>query len=108
MAYMYGVRRGSSSLFHLDQPGQLLHAGAMNPVKIDDAKTHLSELVQHAEPGEEIVIARNGKPTARLVPLAAPAASRPGGWEGRVWMTPDLDESDATIAALMLHSDPPE
>ena len=35
-------------------------------------------------------------------------ASRPGGWDGQVWMAPDLDESDATIAALMLHSDPPE
>jgi prevent-host-death family protein len=80
----------------------------MNPVNINDAKTHLSDLVQHAAPGEEIVIARNGKPAARLVALAAPAARRPGGWEGQVWIAPDLDESDATIAALMLDGDASE
>lgn len=77
----------------------------MNTVNIYDAKTHLSELVQRAAAGEEIVIARNGKPAARLVALAAPAARRPGGWEGQVWMAPDLDEADATIAALMLDGD---
>ncbi len=80
----------------------------MNPVNIYDAKTHLSELVQRAAAGEEIVIARNGKPAARLVALAAPPARRPGGWEGRVWVAPDFDEADATIAALMLGGDSPE
>ena len=80
----------------------------MNTVNIYDAKTHLSELVQRAAAGEEIVIARNGKPAARLVALAATAARRPGGWEGQVWMAPDLDEADATIAALMLDGDPSE
>jgi len=60
----------------------------MNPVNINDAKTHLSDLVQHAAPGEAIVIARNGDPAARLEVLAVPGARRPGGW--------------------MLHSDPPE
>jgi prevent-host-death family protein len=80
----------------------------MNTVNIYDAKTHLSELVQRAAAGEEIVIARNGKPAARLVALAAPAARRPGGWEGQVWIAPDFDEEDATIAALMLDGDPSE
>jgi prevent-host-death family protein len=73
----------------------------MSYVNIYDAKAHLSELVQRAAAGEEIVIARNGKPAARLVALAPPAARRPGGWEGRVWIAPDFDEADATIAALM-------
>ncbi len=80
----------------------------MNPVNIYDAKTHLSELVQRAAAGEEIVIARNGKPAARLVALAAQPARRPGGWEGRVWFAPDFDDADATIAALMLGGDSPE
>ena len=80
-------------------------ADGMNPVNIYDAKTHLSELVQRAAAGEEIVIARNGKPAARLVALAAPPARRPGGWEGRVWVAPDFDEADAAIAALMLGGD---
>lgn len=74
----------------------------MNPVNIYDAKTHLSELVQRAAAGEEIVIARNGKPAARLVALASPPARRPGGWEGGVWVAPDFEEADAAIAALML------
>ena len=80
----------------------------MNPVNIYDAKTHLSELVQRAAAGEEIVIARNGKPAARLVALASLPARRPGGWEGQVWVAPDFDQADATIAALLLGSDSPE
>jgi len=42
-----------------------------------DAKTHLSSLVDRAAAGEEIVIAKAGKPMARLVPLAAPAPRPP-------------------------------
>ncbi len=74
----------------------------MSAVNIYDAKTHLSELVQRAAAGEEIVIARNGKPAARLVALAAPVARRPGGWEGAVWIAPDFDDADARLAALLL------
>lgn len=73
----------------------------MNPVNIYEAKTHLSELVQRAAAGEEIVIARNGKPAARLVSLAPPPVRRPGGWEDRVWVAPDFDASDAALLALM-------
>ncbi|MBI5517848.1 MAG: type II toxin-antitoxin system Phd/YefM family antitoxin [Deltaproteobacteria bacterium] len=79
----------------------------MSPVNIYDAKTHLSELVQRAAAGEEIVIARNGTPAARLVALAAPPVRRPGGWEGRVWVSPDFDEADATVAALMFGGEGP-
>ncbi len=79
----------------------------MNPVNLDDAKTHLSERGQRTAAGEDIVIARNGKPAARFVALAAPAAhASPGEWEGQVWMAPDLDEADATIAAWMLDGAP--
>jgi prevent-host-death family protein len=38
-------------------------------VNIHEAKTHLSRLVERAERGEEIIIARSGRPVARLVPL---------------------------------------
>lgn len=79
----------------------------MNPVNIYDAKTRLSELVQRAAAGEEIVIARYGKPAARLVALATSAARRPGGWEGRVWIAPDIEQADGTIAALMLGGERP-
>ena len=92
----------------LDQLGQEHYPLNMKPVNIYDAKTHLSELVQRAAAGEEIVIARNGKPAARLVALAASPVRRPGGWEGRVWVAPDFDEADAAIAALMHGGDSPE
>ncbi|MDP2317628.1 MAG: type II toxin-antitoxin system prevent-host-death family antitoxin [Pseudomonadota bacterium] len=81
------------------RPGQ-----DMDPINIYDAKTHLSELVQRASEGEEILIARNGKPVARLVPLERAVVRRPGGWEGKVWLAPDFDAADEEIAALM--SDP--
>jgi len=61
-------------------------------VNLYDAKTHLSELVERAAGGEEIVIAKAGLPRARLVPLARPSKPRrPGAWKGRVWIGPDFD-----------------
>ena len=58
-----------------------------------DAKTRLSELVDRASAGEEIVIAKNGRPLARLVPIPADKPNRtPGGWEGMVWISDDFDE----------------
>lgn len=48
------------------------------PVNIADAKARLPELVERAARGEEVVIARNGKPRARLVPLLTPARRAPG------------------------------
>jgi prevent-host-death family protein len=57
-----------------------------------EAKTNLSQLVDRAAAGEEIVIARNGGPLARLVPLEARASPRtPGGWEGAAWIADDFD-----------------
>lgn len=44
----------------------------MNTVNIHNAKTNLSKLVEAAERGEETIIARNGKPVARIVPIAPP------------------------------------
>ena len=58
-----------------------------------DAKMRLSELVDRAAAGEEIVIAKNGRPLARLGPIPARKASRtPGGWEGQVWIADDFDD----------------
>lgn len=45
-------------------------------VNIHDAKTHLSALLERVEAGEEIVLARAGKPIARLVPLEPRRAPR--------------------------------
>lgn len=48
-------------------------------VNVHDAKTHLSRLLERAHGGEEIIVAKAGKPYARLVPLAPPAERKPGG-----------------------------
>jgi prevent-host-death family protein len=68
------------------------------PVNIHEAKTHFSRLVERVEAGEEIVIARDGRPVARLVPLRPRRQSRePGVWRGLVRVGPDFDEPDEEL-----------
>jgi len=66
---------------------------ATTTVNMHEAKTHLSQLAARAAEGEEIVIARNGQPLARLVALA-PERKRGGFglWKGQVWMSEDFDD----------------
>ncbi len=62
-------------------------------VNVYEAKTQLSKLLEEVEGGGEVVIARNGKPVARLVPLQRSRPDRvPGGWEGKVWIADDFDD----------------
>jgi prevent-host-death family protein len=62
-------------------------------VNLYEAKTQLSQLVEEAAAGAEIIIAKAGKPAARLVPLIAAKEPRtPGGWEGQVWLAEDFDD----------------
>lgn len=51
----------------------------MEPINVHEAKTHLSRLLERAHNGEEIIIAKNGQPYARLVPLQS-GAQRPLGF----------------------------
>jgi prevent-host-death family protein len=60
-------------------------------VNIYEAKTHLSDLVEKAAQGEEIVIAKAGTPRARLVPIPT-EPRKPGCWKGKVWIAEDFDE----------------
>jgi prevent-host-death family protein len=61
-------------------------------VSLYDAKTHLSQLVDRAAEGEEIMISKNGKPLARLMPLASRGPRRiPAGALGVVRIGPDFD-----------------
>jgi prevent-host-death family protein len=53
-------------------------------VNIHEAKTQLSRLLLRVREGEEIVIARAGKPTARLVPIREQGPCRPGLAQGKV------------------------
>jgi prevent-host-death family protein len=65
-----------------------------------EAKTKLSQLVERAEAGEDIVIARNGKPVARLVPIATAGslAAVRGVWRARVQLADDFDDLPDDIA----------
>ncbi len=76
----------------------------MTKVNMHDAKSRLSQLVEMAKNGEEVVIAKNGVPEARLVPFNP----RPKNWfgmdEGKIWMANDFNELPDDILDLM--SDP--
>lgn len=64
----------------------------MQTVNIHEAKTQFSRLVDAAANGEEIVIAKAGKPTARLVPIErAKVTRRFGGLKGKIRMADDFD-----------------
>lgn len=60
----------------------------MITVNIREAKAKLSRLLAQVESGEEIVIARNGKPVARLVPVQKPAKRQPDVFKGK-FVLPD-------------------
>jgi prevent-host-death family protein len=65
----------------------------MTQMNVHEAKTHLSRLLERVEDGEEIVIARAGRPIARLVPYQPRTAQRaPGAWRGLVELAPDFDD----------------
>ena len=62
-------------------------------VNIFEAKTQLSKLVERAEHGEEIILARAGKPVARLVQLQPEKKKiRFGGMKGKIWIADDFDD----------------
>ena len=60
---------------------------------IHEAKSQLSKLIESALAGEEIVIAKAGKPLVKLIPYQEDKQPRtPGGWEGKVVMSDDFDD----------------
>jgi len=61
-----------------------MREGPMRMVNVHQAKTHLSRLIDEAHAGETIVLAKAGKPWARLMPLASPVPERiPGRLRSR-------------------------
>jgi prevent-host-death family protein len=72
-------------------------------INIAEAKAKLSELLDRALAGEEIVVARAGKPLVRLVPVNRPEPRKPGAWRGwaatvptEVFLAPmDAEDLDA-------------
>ena len=62
-------------------------------VSLSEARMHLSRLVDRASMGDEIVIAKAGRPMARLVSLERTAVPRrPGLWKGKLVVHPDFDD----------------
>jgi prevent-host-death family protein len=72
----------------------------MRTINIHQAKTHLSRLVEDAANGEEIVIAKAGKPVARLVSLPATERRVPkfGTLAGKIWVAEDWDSPETNEA----------
>jgi len=67
-------------------------------VNIHEAKTHLSRLIEKVEAGEEIVIARAGRPVARLVTYRKTMRPRvPGRWRDQIVVAPDFDVPNEEI-----------
>jgi prevent-host-death family protein len=71
----------------------LVKKARVDTVNLYEAKTRLSQLVERAAEGEEIIIAKAGRPLARLVPLAHRTGPRPLGLlAGEVRVGPDFDD----------------
>ena len=60
----------------------------MTTVNVHEAKTHLSRLLAQVEAGEEVIIARNGEPVARMVPARETGRPQPDVFKGKV-VVPD-------------------
>lgn len=63
----------------------------MKIVNMHEAKSTLSQLVEQAERGEEILLARAGEPVARIVALRPGGRRQLGAWRGRVRVADDFD-----------------
>ena len=64
----------------------------MKVVNIHEAKTHLSRLLLDVENGQEVTIARAGRPIARLVAAEKPRKRELGLERGQIWIAPDFDD----------------
>jgi prevent-host-death family protein len=70
-------------------------------VNMHQAKSTLSRLVERALAGEDVIIARNGEPLVRLVPVHKERKPRvPGRLKGKVWISPDFEFTDEEITEL--------
>lgn len=72
------------------------------PVNVYEAKTQLSRLIERALAGEDVVIARAGRPVVRLVPVDnQPVRRRPGSARGQIHLADDFDDDlPADLAAV--------
>lgn len=74
-------------------------------INIQAAKTHLSRLVEAAAAGEEVIIAKAGKPMVKVIPFQKAKKARMGGQlKGQIWESPDCWESDEELNRLINES----
>ncbi|MBA7578155.1 hypothetical protein ES708_20011 [subsurface metagenome] len=59
---------------------------------IHDAKTNLSKLIARTLDGEEVIIAKNGNPIVKLVPLRVPKKRKLGTFKGSITLSEDIDK----------------
>ncbi len=70
----------------------------MKVINVQEAKTHLSRLIDAAAAGESILLGKHGKPLAKLTAYAPETEERPlGGMEGKIRISPDFDDEDPRI-----------
>jgi prevent-host-death family protein len=73
---------------------------------VSEAKSELSALLVMVERGEDVVIARAGKPIARLVPIEKRREPRrAGALKGKIWISPDFDAPDSELEKLFYEGD---
>jgi prevent-host-death family protein len=79
----------------------LAKLSAVKIVNLHEAKTTLSQLVEQVENGEEVILARAGKPVARVVAIRSTGRRTLGQWRRRVRMSDDFDAPlpEAELAA---------
>lgn len=74
----------------------------MEIANIHEAKSRLSQLIEHALNGEVVIIAKAGRPMVRLVPIRPDESPRTGGqWKGKVRIAEDFDLLPDDIAAAL-------
>jgi len=73
----------------------------MQIINIHQAKTNLSRLIEKTLAGEDVIIAKAGKPVVKIVAYKEKSKPRkPGLWKGKVWMSEDFNEEDEEINKL--------
>jgi len=73
----------------------------MQMINIHQAKTNLSRLIEKTLSGEDVIIAKAGKPVVKLIAYKEKAKPRkPGLWKGKIWISDDFNDEDEEINKL--------
>ena len=72
----------------------------MKIANIHEAKSSLSKLIELAIAGEDVIIAKAGKPVVKIVAYKPQKNRVPGAWKGKVTMSDDFNEEDQEINSM--------